>query len=104
MAAGFVFHHAEPSYVMCTHWLSADLNKLPANASHQVLAARAPLPTAGALWALDCDAPTPARAPQVGVGAFVLNERREVLVVQEKNGALRGQVPLSPPGSCAFVL
>ena len=29
---------------------------------------------------------------QVGVGAFVLNERREVLVVQEKNGPLRGQV------------
>ena len=28
---------------------------------------------------------------QVGVGAFVLNERREVLVVQEKNGPLRGQ-------------
>jgi hypothetical protein len=39
VAAGFVFHHAEPSYVMCTHWLSADLNKLPANASHQVRAA-----------------------------------------------------------------
>jgi hypothetical protein len=40
----------------------------------------------------------------VGVGAFVLNERREVLVVQEKNGALRGQVLLPLPGSCAFVL
>jgi len=51
IAAGFVFHHAEPSYVMCTHWLSADLNKLPANASHQVLAI-CTLLTAAALWAL----------------------------------------------------
>jgi len=39
----------------------------------------------------------------VGVGAFVLNERREVLVVQEKNGALRGQVLPPLPGSCAFL-
>ncbi|KAK9827662.1 hypothetical protein WJX81_004616 [Elliptochloris bilobata] len=62
VAAGFVFHHAEPTHVMCTHWLSLDVNKLPANASHQV-----------------------------GIGAFVLNKRREVLVVQEKNGPLRGQ-------------
>lgn len=30
-------------------------------------------------------------AAQVGVGAFVLNERREVLVVQEKMGPLRGK-------------
>lgn len=38
---------------MLTRWLPATENKLPPNASHQV-----------------------------GVGAFVLNERREVLVVQ----------------------
>lgn len=38
---------------MLTRWLPASENKLPPNASHQV-----------------------------GVGAFVLNERREVLVVQ----------------------
>ena len=38
VAAGFLFHHAEPSYVMCTHWLSVDPNKLPPNASHQVAA------------------------------------------------------------------
>ncbi len=38
---------------MLTRWLPACENKLPPNASHQV-----------------------------GVGAFVLNERREVLVVQ----------------------
>lgn len=40
-------------YLMLTHWLPDTENKLPPNASHQV-----------------------------GVGAFVLNERREVLVVQ----------------------
>lgn len=28
---------------------------------------------------------------QVGVGAFVLNERNQVLVVQEKNGPLKGK-------------
>lgn len=60
---GFEFHHAEKEYVMLTTWLPTDSeNKLPPNASHQV-----------------------------GVGAFVLNERREMLVVQEKTGPLRGQ-------------
>lgn len=59
---GFEFHHAEKDYVMLTQWLSDSENKLPPNASHQV-----------------------------GVGAFVLNERREVLVVQERSGPLRGQ-------------
>lgn len=34
--AGFVFHHAEPDYVMLTRWLPATENKLPHNASHQV--------------------------------------------------------------------
>jgi hypothetical protein len=48
---------------MLTRWLPEDEeNKLPPNASHQC-----------------------------GVGAFVMNERREVLVVQEKNGPLRGK-------------
>lgn len=88
VAAGFVFHHAEPSYIMCTHWLSLDPNKLPPNASHQVAA-----PTAlHAHWKLlSACACKQQGYLQVGVGAFVLNERREVLVVQEKNGPLRGQ-------------
>ncbi|GAB4824032.1 hypothetical protein N2152v2_011078 [Parachlorella kessleri] len=60
--AGFEFHHAEKDYVMLTQWLPGGENKLPPNASHQV-----------------------------GVGAFVMNERREVLVVQEKLGPLRGK-------------
>ena len=29
---------------------------------------------------------------QVGIGAFVLNEENEVLVVQEKSGGLKGKV------------
>lgn len=33
---GFVCHHAEKHYLMLTHWLSEDENKLPANASHQI--------------------------------------------------------------------
>ena len=33
---GFVIHHAEKEYVMFTHWLSEDENKLPSNASHQI--------------------------------------------------------------------
>lgn len=38
---------------------------------------------------------------QVGVGAFVLNERQEVLVVQEKLGPLRGKaVWKMPTGQC----
>ncbi len=59
---GFDCHHAEKEYIMLTRWLPTTENKLPPNASHQV-----------------------------GVGAFVLNERREVLVVQEKSGPLKGK-------------
>lgn len=34
--SGFVMHHAEKDYLMLTHWLSEDENKLPPNASHQI--------------------------------------------------------------------
>jgi ADP-ribose pyrophosphatase YjhB (NUDIX family) len=61
VAAGFTPHHAEPDYIMLTRWLPPTPSKLPANASHQV-----------------------------GVGAFVVNARRQVLVVQEAAGPLRG--------------
>ncbi|KAL6782076.1 hypothetical protein ACKKBF_B10585 [Auxenochlorella protothecoides x Auxenochlorella symbiontica] len=61
--AGFEFHHAEKEYVMLTCWLPRDVpSPLLPNASHQV-----------------------------GVGAFVVNEKREVLVVQERLGPLRGK-------------
>jgi len=50
-------------YVMMTKWLPTDApNTLPPNASHQV-----------------------------GVGAIVVNDQQQVLVVQEANGPLRGQ-------------
>ncbi|GFQ03095.1 nudix hydrolase 2 [Phtheirospermum japonicum] len=58
---GFYFHHAEPNYLMLASWLPNTANTLPANASHRV-----------------------------GIGAFVLNDKNEVLVVQEKSGRFRG--------------
>ncbi|KAF8380565.1 hypothetical protein HHK36_028053 [Tetracentron sinense] len=55
---GFQYHHAERGYVMLTYWIPEGPCMLPANASHQV-----------------------------GVGGFVINEKNEVLVVQEKHCA-----------------
>lgn len=61
--AGFAYHHAEADYVMLTSWLPTNSpSTLPSNASHQV-----------------------------GIGAFVLNDRREVLAVQERSGPLKGR-------------
>lgn len=54
---GFIFHHAEPEYVMLTRWLQDRPSPLPASASHQV-----------------------------GVGVLVLNDRGEMLVVKEQKG------------------
>ncbi|GFZ03347.1 nudix hydrolase homolog 2 [Actinidia rufa] len=58
---GFYFHHAEPKYLMLVHWIPETTNTLPGNATHRVR-----------------------------IGAFIMNEKKEVLVVQEKNGVLRG--------------
>ncbi|XP_059645671.1 nudix hydrolase 8 isoform X2 [Cornus florida] len=55
---GFQYHHAERGYVMLTYWIPDGPCMLPANASHQV-----------------------------GVGGFVINDKNEVLVVQEKHCA-----------------
>ncbi|GMH09570.1 hypothetical protein Nepgr_011411 [Nepenthes gracilis] len=52
---GFQYHHAERSYVMLTYWIPEEPCMLPDNATHQV-----------------------------GVGGFVVNNKKEVLVVQEK--------------------
>lgn len=49
LQAGFGYHHAEPAYLMLTLWLPDGPCTLPLNASHQV-----------------------------GVGAFVLNDKNEV--------------------------
>jgi ADP-ribose pyrophosphatase YjhB (NUDIX family) len=55
---GFVFHHAEADYVMMTLWLPKTTNKLPRYSSFYV-----------------------------GVGGFVVNDKKEVLVIKEKNGS-----------------
>ncbi|XP_030484868.2 nudix hydrolase 2 [Cannabis sativa] len=57
---GFKYHHAEPDYLMLVKWIPEIADTLPANASHRV-----------------------------GIGAFVMNDNREVLVVQEKNGKFK---------------
>lgn len=49
LQAGFKFHHAESEYLMLTLWLPDGPCTLPPNASHQV-----------------------------GIGAFVLNDKNEV--------------------------
>ncbi|OAY32997.1 hypothetical protein MANES_13G061600v8 [Manihot esculenta] len=58
---GFRYHHAESDYLMLVHWIPNTPDTLPENASHRV-----------------------------GIGAFVINNNREVLVVKEKNGGFRG--------------
>ncbi|CAK9156803.1 unnamed protein product [Ilex paraguariensis] len=58
---GFYYHHAEPKYLMLVHWIPNTVNTLPVNATHRV-----------------------------GIGAFVMNEKNELLVVQEKSGRFRG--------------
>ncbi|WCJ37361.1 hypothetical protein M5689_018508 [Euphorbia peplus] len=59
--AGFRYHHAEPDYLMLVNWLASSPDTIPINASHRV-----------------------------GIGAFVVNHKREVLVVQERSGGFRG--------------
>ncbi|KAK7246018.1 hypothetical protein RIF29_40875 [Crotalaria pallida] len=60
---GFWYHHAEPKYLMLVYWIPETPNTIPANATHRV-----------------------------GVGAFVMNmnEKQEVLVVQENSGFFQG--------------
>ncbi|ESR64592.1 hypothetical protein CICLE_v10010661mg [Citrus x clementina] len=52
---GFSYHHAEPGYVMLTYWIPVEPCMLPGSPSHQI-----------------------------GVGGFVMNDKREVLVVKEE--------------------
>lgn len=61
--AGFDFKHAESGHMILTKWLPLEVpNLLPEGATHQV-----------------------------GVGAFLLNDKKEVLLVQEGTGSHRGQ-------------
>lgn len=46
---GFWYHHAEPTYLMLAYWIPETAHTLPANASHTV-----------------------------GIGALVMNDKREV--------------------------
>ncbi|KAI9177829.1 hypothetical protein LWI28_019761 [Acer negundo] len=57
---GFLYHHAESDYLMLVKWILETSDTLPANASHRV-----------------------------GIGAFVMNDKGEVLVVKEKNGIFK---------------
>ncbi|KAI9075432.1 hypothetical protein K1719_042609 [Acacia pycnantha] len=60
--AGFRYHHAEPDYLMLVRWIpNYTPDILPANASHRL-----------------------------SIGAFVVNSKREVLVVQERYGRFSG--------------
>ncbi|KAJ8754384.1 hypothetical protein K2173_002835 [Erythroxylum novogranatense] len=63
MKEGFRYHHAEADYLMLVRWLPKTIpDTLPGNASHTV-----------------------------GIGAFVMNAKKEVLVVQERSGQFRGK-------------
>lgn len=54
---GFTYHHAEPEYLMMCTWLAEGESMLPANASHSV-----------------------------GVGIVCVNDRDEMVMVQEATG------------------
>ncbi|XP_022642453.1 nudix hydrolase 2 isoform X2 [Vigna radiata var. radiata] len=58
---GFWYHHAEPNYLMLVYWIPDSPSTIPANATHRV-----------------------------GIGSFVMNEKQEVLVVQENSGLFKG--------------
>ncbi|XP_051128636.1 nudix hydrolase 2 [Andrographis paniculata] len=58
---GFLYHHAEPQYLMLVNWISETPSTIPANATHQLR-----------------------------IGAVIMNENRELLVVQEKHGRFKG--------------
>ncbi|KAL4185705.1 hypothetical protein AMTRI_Chr10g232020 [Amborella trichopoda] len=58
---GFWYHHTEPTYLMLVNWIPDTPHTIPVNATHRV-----------------------------GIGAFVMNDKREVLVVQEKTRILQG--------------
>ncbi|GJR35514.1 NUDIX hydrolase 2-like protein [Tanacetum coccineum] len=58
---GFWYHHAEQTYLMLVYWIPETNHTLPPNASHRV-----------------------------GVASFVVNDKGELLVVQEKSGVFKG--------------
>jgi ADP-ribose pyrophosphatase YjhB (NUDIX family) len=108
---GFEPHHAEKDYVMMTQWLPGPPEKSSSDPSSKAAGAEATTTTTTTA-AGDADDDTkknpkkkkgqktnnniysklPSYAShQVGVGAFVLNSKSEVLVVQEASGPLKGK-------------
>ncbi|XP_062078868.1 nudix hydrolase 10-like [Humulus lupulus] len=58
---GFSYHHAEPQYLMLVYWIPETPSTIPANASHRV-----------------------------SIGAVVIKDGNQLLVVQEKFGIFKG--------------
>lgn len=96
---GFEPHHAERDYVMMTQWLPGPppSSSSPATAAATAAAAEAPEEEENKNKNRNNNnnnrfSKLPSYAShQVGVGAFVLNSRNEVLVVQEASGPLKGK-------------
>jgi len=55
----FIMHHCQADYIILTRWLPDTVNTLPAYAS-----------------------------TYIGVGGFVVNNNRQILVIKEKNGPI----------------
>ncbi|MED6205339.1 nudix (nucleoside diphosphate linked moiety X)-type motif 2, variant 3 [Stylosanthes scabra] len=58
--AGFRYHHAEPDHLMLVCWIPHSPDTIPPNASHRL-----------------------------GIGAFLINNNKELLVVQETGGRFK---------------
>lgn len=89
---GFEPHHAEKDYVMMTQWLPGPPPSSSSATAATTAAAEAPEEENKTKNNNNRFSKLPSYAShQVGVGAFVLNSRNEVLVVQEASGPLRGK-------------
>ncbi|XP_073157248.1 nudix hydrolase 8-like [Henckelia pumila] len=66
---GFIYHHAEPGYVMLTYWIPDEPCLLPSGPSHQI-----------------------------GIAGFVINDQKQILVVKEKCSCLCAGVWKLPTG------
>lgn len=68
MEHGFQYHHAQHDYAMLTKWLPTTPSTIPENLLYNV-----------------------------GVGAFILNSKNEMLLVKEGSGVTKGLVGLLQP-------
>ncbi|XP_073278630.1 nudix hydrolase 8-like [Primulina huaijiensis] len=66
---GFIYHHAEPGYVMLTYWIPDEPCLLPSGPSHQI-----------------------------GIAGFVINDKKQILVVKEKCSCLCAGIWKLPTG------